>query len=107
MLGLALDFTVGYGYRVWLAAVWLCAFLVAGTIVFTVWPAQPSGTGHIPPFQPFVFSLNLLLPIVNLGQTDNWQAQGALRWFAWALILVGWGLTTAVAAGVTRVLNRS
>jgi hypothetical protein len=107
VLGLALEFTVGYGYRVWLAAVWLFAFLVAGTVVFTIWPAQPSGTGHIPPFQPFVFSLNLLLPIVNLGQTDNWQAQGALRWFAWGLILVGWGLTTAVAAGVTRVLNRS
>jgi hypothetical protein len=107
VLGLTLEFTVGYGYRVWLAAVWLFAFLVAGTVVFTIWPALPSGTGHIPPFQPFVFSLNLLLPIVNLGQTDNWQAQGALRWFAWGLILAGWGLTTAVAAGVARVLNRS
>jgi hypothetical protein len=107
VLGLALEFTVGYGYRVWLAAVWLLAFLVAGTVTFTIWPAQPTGTGHIPAFQPFVFSLDLLLPIVNLGQADNWQAEGAVRWFAWGLILAGWGLTTAVAAGITRVLNRT
>jgi hypothetical protein len=107
ILGLALEFTVGYGYRVWLAALWLIAFLVTGTVIFTIWPAQPTGTGHIPPFQPFIFSLDLLLPIVNLGQADNWQAQGAFRWLAWGLILAGWGLTTAVVAGITRVLNRA
>jgi hypothetical protein len=105
-LGIALDLTVGYGYRTWLAGIWLLTFLAAGTAVFSIWPAQP--VSHNPPaFQPFVFTLDLMLPIVNLGQKEYWQAAGPVRWFGWVLVLVGWGLTTAVVAGVTRLFNRS
>jgi hypothetical protein len=45
-------------------------------------------------------------PIVNLGQEGGWVPH---RWAAvayWALILVGWVLTTAVVAGLTGVLKR-
>ena len=105
-LGIALDLTVGYGYRTWLAGIWLLTFLAAGTIVFSIWPAQPVSHDH-PGFQPFIFTLDLMLPIVNLGQKEYWQAAGPVRWFGWLLVLVGWGLTTAVVAGVTRLFNRS
>jgi hypothetical protein len=105
-LGIALDITVGYGYRTWLAGIWLLTFLAAGTIVFSIWPAQPVSHDH-PGFQPFVFTLDLMLPIVNLGQKAYWQPAGPVRWFGWLLVLVGWGLTTAVVAGVTRLFNRS
>lgn len=105
--GYFLDATVGYGYRTWLAGLWLLLFLTTGTTVYTIWPAQAVEPGKGPPFQPFVYTLNLLLPIVDLGQKNAWRAAGAGQWLAWTLTLLGWGLTTAVVAGLTRLLNRS
>jgi len=107
IVGYALDATVGYGYRTWLAGLWLLLFLAAGTAVFTVWPAHAIKPGNIPPFQPFVYTLDLLLPVVNLGQEAAWRAGGVGQWLSWTLILLGWGLTTAVVAGLTRLFNRS
>jgi hypothetical protein len=101
--------TVGYGYRTWLALVWLAALLVAGTSVFDrayaahqmVAAKQPA-----PVFSPVVYTLDRLLPIVNLGQRDAWIPQGAaLRW-SWVLTGAGWVLTTAVVAGLTGILKR-
>ncbi|GAB3657282.1 hypothetical protein GCM10027589_17300 [Actinocorallia lasiicapitis] len=105
--GRLLDLTVGYGYRSWLAALWLLFFLAIGTAVFTIWPAGPVEKGKGPAFQPFVFTLDVLLPIVDLGQEKAWQARGAGQWLCWTIILVGWGLTTAVVTGLSRVLNRT
>jgi hypothetical protein len=100
--------TVGYGYRTWLAALWLAGLLVVGTRVFArAYPAhmlpakQPA-----PMFSPVVYTLDRLLPIVNLGQRDAWIPQGAaLRW-SWVLTGAGWVLTTAVVAGLTGILKR-
>ncbi|MYS20904.1 MULTISPECIES: hypothetical protein [unclassified Streptomyces] len=106
LLGYLLDITVGYGYRTWIAGIWLTLFATAGSVVFTLWPAHATVKGA-PAFHPFIYTLSLLLPIVDLGQNDTWQPQGFTQWFAWALTLLGWALTTAVVAGVSRVLNRS
>ena len=103
-----LYMTVGYGYRTWLAAVWLSVLLAIGTRVFA--DAYPQHIRAIknpsPPFDPLVYTLDILLPIVNLGQQDAWMPEGsALRW-SWWLIGAGWLLTTAVVAGLTSVLKR-
>jgi hypothetical protein len=101
--------TVGYGYRTWLAALWLAGLLLVGTRVFDraylahqmVAAKQPA-----PVFSPVVYALDRLLPIVNLGQRDAWIPQGAaLRW-SWVLTGAGWVLTTAVVAGLTGILKR-
>jgi hypothetical protein len=103
-----LYLTVGYGYRTWLAALWLTALLAIGTAVFTnAYPthlrsASPSG----PEFQPVAYTLDVLLPIVDLGQEKAWYPQDSARVWAWVLTGAGWVLTTTVIAGLTNALKR-
>lgn len=102
-----LDATVGHGYRPWLAGLWLCALTPAGTLVFAA-ADGPYRSGGGPRFQPFVYTLDLLIPIGGLGQRDTWHwTGGPAQVLAYALIAMGWVLTTALVAGVTRSLNKS
>lgn len=59
-----------------------------------------------PAFHPPAYTLDVLLPILNLGQQDAWQPQGAALGWSWVLIGAGWVLTTAVVAGLTSILKR-
>jgi hypothetical protein len=102
-----LDWSVGYGYRPWLAALWLATLVAAGTIVFARWPPQPINPDKPPEFSSLAYTINILLPFGQFVQSDSWTPVGAERWFAYALVGAGWMLATAVIAGVTRVLNRS
>jgi len=105
--GYLLDWSVGYGYRPWLAALWLIALVAVGTIVFSWKPPLPLDPKTAPAFDPFVYTINLLLPIGQFIQPNQWYLAGAERWFAYGLVGAGWLLATAVIAGITRVLNRS
>ena len=105
IFGYLLDGVVGYGYRPWLAGVWLTAFWALGTLTFTVQPSAPRSDAA-PERNPALQSLDLLLPIINLGHDGAWRAAGASQYISALLVLVGWMLTTAVVAGLTRLLNR-
>lgn len=106
--GQVLDATVGYGYRPWLAGVWLLALILLGTLVFDANDPTAVKQGEGAPFQPLVYTLDLLIPIGGLGQRANWYwTDAGPQWLAYGLIAAGWMLTTAVLAGVTRTLNRS
>lgn len=103
-----LYLTVGYGYRTWLAAVWLVALTALGTRVFTLAEA-----GHLmharpdaPAFRPLAYTLDVLLPIVDLGQQKAWIPQNWAQDWSWVLIAAGWYLTTAAVAGLTGVFKR-
>jgi hypothetical protein len=100
--------TVGYGYRNWLAGVWLGVLLVLGSLVFA--SAYPSHMHRaapvVPAFQPVIYALDVLLPIVNLGQRQAWVPQGLALACSWLLTGAGWVLTTAVVAGLTNALKR-
>ena len=101
------DATVGYGYRP-LRAVWLLLCLLAtGSALFTAWPPAAVGDGKAPPFQPAIYTLDLLLPLVDLGQERSYAPTGLTQWAAVALIGIGWLLATTVAAGASRVLRRT
>jgi len=103
-----LYLTVGYGYRTWQAGLWLLALLILGTRVFgDAYPAHMVATKQpAPAFNAVAYTVDVLLPIINLGQQDAWQPTGAaLRW-SWVLIGAGWVLTTAAAAGLTGILKR-
>src|ERR1035438_2920608 len=102
-----LDWSVGYGYRPWLAAVWLAALVTAGTIIFAHWPPLPTSPGSAQAFSSFAYTINILLPFGQFVQPESWTPVGAERWFAYALVVAGWLLATTVIAGVTRILNRS
>jgi hypothetical protein len=102
--------TVGYGYRTWLAVIWLAALVGLGTWIFSAaYPAHMIAiSAHPPAFHAAAYALDLLLPVVGLGQKSAWQPQGsALLYWSWAMTAAGWVLTTAVVAGLTGILKRS
>jgi hypothetical protein len=106
--GHLLDTTVGYGYRPWLAGVWLLALTFLGAVTFSAHSPTPVKPGEGAPFQPLVYTLDLLIPIGGLGQRTAWYwSNDSLQGLAYLLIAFGWVLTTAVIAGATRTLQKN
>jgi hypothetical protein len=66
----------------------------------------PLHRGEAPGFDPVLYTLDLLLPIIDFGQPGAFDPRGAQQWLAALLIAAGWILATTIAAGVTRVLSR-
>ncbi|SDC81054.1 hypothetical protein [Actinokineospora iranica] len=101
------DVTVGYGYRPWLAMVWLALFWLLGLIWFAGHPMEKLDSDLSPVWNPPLLATDLLLPIIDLGQDNMWRMVGPSQWISGALIAVGWILATTAAAGATRVLKRT
>lgn len=101
------DVTVGYGYRPRRALAWLALLLGTGSVVFSIAPPPPLQPGAVPHFNGIIYTLDLLLPVVNLGQKYSFNPSGAEQWLSYLLIAVGWTLATTVAAGAARILRRS
>lgn len=99
--------TVGYGYRPWLAMVWLAGFWLAGSLWFGTHRLSKLDGGQDPAWNPVIYALDLLIPVVNLGQDNLWRTAGASAWVAGVLTLVGWTLVSTAAAGAARILRRS
>jgi len=100
------DITTGYGYQPWRAVAWIAILIAAGSIIFTIAPPPPLGTGAAPHFNSIIYTLDLLLPVVDLGQKHAFNPGGAEQWFSYLLVAAGWVLVTTVAAGAARVLSR-
>lgn len=100
------DVTIGYGYQPWRALAWLAVLLIAGSITFAVEPPPPLGSGNPPHFIPVIYTLDLLLPVVDLGQKHAFSPAGGEQWFSYLLMASGWVLITTVAVGAARVLSR-
>ncbi|WP_369196247.1 oxidoreductase [Streptomyces djakartensis] len=105
--GYAQDWTVAYGYRPGRAAVWMVVLWAAGSVAFAQAGHPPMKRGEHPEWSPVLFTLDLLLPVIDLGQVGFWQLRGGWQWLATAMILLGWILATTVAAGATRLLRRN
>ncbi|MBP2321878.1 hypothetical protein JOF56_002263 [Kibdelosporangium banguiense] len=104
--GVVQEKTVGYGYRPWLAAVWLAVFWLFGTLWFTFNVMSKLDNDQNPVWSPPLLAMDLLLPIIDLGQDKMWRMEGASHWISDVLIAAGWILATTVAAGATRLLKR-
>lgn len=102
------DVTVGYGYRPGRAAVWMALVWALGAVYFTVHGAPPAAdtTGYRPNWNPALYALDLLLPVINLGQDNAWRESGVSQWVASGMTLLGWMLATTAAAGASRLLRR-
>lgn len=59
-----------------------------------------------PSFHSVWYTVDVLLPIVNLGQESAWTSYGCAMHWTNTFILTGWLLTTAVVAAVTGALRR-
>jgi uncharacterized protein YjbI with pentapeptide repeats len=104
--GFVQEWTVGYGYRPLRAALWLAALLVAGTAVFGTHHPAPLHRDEAPDFNPPLYTLDLLLPVISLGQESAFNPRGGEQWLAALLIAAGWVLATTIVAGASRVLSR-
>ena len=64
-------------------------------------------SSHPPKFHALVYTLDLLLPVIGLGQKSAWQpTTSALQYWSMGLTVAGWILSAAVVAGLTGVLKR-
>jgi hypothetical protein len=104
-----LGATVGHGYRAWLAGVWLLILFVVGCVLSNLaYPeyfrtARPAPQS--PHFQPVLYTLDVLLPLINIHQRDMWIADGPAQWGA-LLTVAGWVLTTAAVAALTGLVKK-
>jgi hypothetical protein len=105
--GVLQDITVGYGYRPRRALGWLALLLTIGSVAFSAAPPPPLQPGAAPHFNGVIYTLDLMLPVVNLGQKYSFNPGGAQQWLSYFLIATGWTLATTVAAGAARILRKT
>ena len=104
-----LGATVAHGHRPSQALAWLVLLLVLGTLLFGMaYDSAPPATADFTPakaapapFQPFIYSLDVLLPVVSLGQETSWNAHGTAQTAAVVFAVFGWLLTAALLTGIT------
>ena len=107
-----LAITVGYGYRAWLGILWLTAFVLVGWGVFAAASADHdmmlvgSKTQAVPQFHSWLYSLDSVLPVVNLGQKSYWSPTGLALYWHTVSVLAGWLLITLILGALTTRLVR-
>ncbi|MEU8756552.1 hypothetical protein AB0C88_39295 [Streptomyces chartreusis] len=107
MWGYVQDLLFGYGYAPRRALAWLLCLVAAGSLWFAGHPPRRADPRTERAWDPVLYSLDLLIPVANLGYRGSWQAEGVGRAVALLLIVSGWTLATAVLAGARRALGRS
>ena len=108
--GWFLTYSIGYGYRPGRIVYWLAGALAIATPLFTeLHPAQVlpvKAEGVQPAFNPFLYSLDLLLPVASLGQRSAFVTQGLAAWASAAFTVAGWLLGAVLVAGLGGVFKR-
>jgi hypothetical protein len=84
----------------------------------TPWTRCPAMPAEYTTFQPFLYSLDLILPLVDLQQEADWAPIvedppgntlpfGAfLRWLMWFEILFGWAMSLMLVAVLGKLVNK-
>lgn len=105
--GVIQDVTVGFGYRPGHALAWLAAVLTAATVYFDQVGPLPRATPSAgPTWDPFLYTLDILIPLLSLGHDTAWNPTGWAKTVTVLLMVTGWVLVTTVIAGVGRALKR-
>jgi hypothetical protein len=114
-----LDVTISYGYRPEKVIAWfIVPMIILGYFVFN-W-ANSTGVMEFvgnqdiinPIFNPFVYSLDVFLPIVDLHHESAWSPISTAEFgkfvqsFIYFQILAGWLFTTLAVAAVTGLVRR-
>ena len=100
--------TVGYGYRPFRVLGWLAVLQVAGGIVFSKPDAFAAARNGVKMewYHSWLYTFDLLLPVVSLRHSDLWVPLGAARWLSLAFTVVGWALAICLVTGVGRLFKR-
>ena len=77
------------------------------------WSAKAQAGRDWETFQAIAYATDLVIPIINIGQTDAWApstTRGAagyhMWWLSWVFTIVGWIVTALGAAAITGVIRR-
>ncbi|WP_405681145.1 hypothetical protein OG239_00485 [Streptomyces sp. NBC_00868] len=109
--GAGLWATVGYGFSPLRILISLILLEIAGGTLFSTQRKDISLTkaaqGAGADFQPWLYSLDLLLPVVNLRQRDLVIVHGASAWCSSFFVIAGWALGTALVIGVGSAIKRT
>jgi len=125
-----LDKTIRYGYQTWRAGLGLAAVFVAFLVLSLIGQHQhvivPTGsikgldpvptatrcTSDYPCFYPLGYTVDTVIPIINVRQADYWGPDGnapyGWLWVAggWGATAAGWALATLLIAGYTGLVRQ-
>ena len=130
--GFLFGLFLGYGYKPWRALTTVAIILIlVGCFEFNnanrnglMAPTKFSNLGpaktfeysaeeiSYPPFNAYVYSIDAFLPIVDLHQESSWLPKydkagvSWVWWYLWFHIVMGWILTTMIAAAITGLMRR-
>ena len=106
-----IDKLLGYGYESWRVLIALGVLLIAGFAFFWVehsdkhiLPKDP--TQHGPTFHALLYTIDVLVPIIGLGQREDFIARNAAEIGAACLLLCGWFLSSMLIAGLSGLVRR-
>lgn len=129
-----LKWTIGYGYKLWMAFMWLILITIIGISVssigyrdkviaptekdaYTYFETHQQAPASYQRFSSFMYSVEHSIPAINLGVSTNWSANAVaqlpghpyyvygLRWWFCAQTLLGWGLSIFFIAGLTGLVK--
>lgn len=100
------DVTIGYGYRTDRATLLFFLVLAVGTAGFWIWPPPPMDLVNPPYFNPFFYTLDVLIPFADFGDREKWNSTLGHEWFKIVLAVFGWTLAVTAIAGINRALRR-
>ncbi|MGC4761852.1 hypothetical protein ACLQ20_03215 [Micromonospora sp. DT46] len=111
------DVVVGYGYAPF-RALFISFLLLTGSVLWFTFaplacgnpgmenlPLCPIKANEHPTWDAWLYSADLLIPLVNLGHENSWDPTGASKAVTSVLIIAGWILTTTIVAAAGRSLR--
>ncbi|MEV0705491.1 hypothetical protein AB0I53_47325 [Saccharopolyspora sp. NPDC050389] len=113
------DSVLGYGYRPMRAVVLFVVMWLAGGAAFALGsgPCLRSGIpepgpcpvklDEHPTWDAFLYALDLLIPLIDLGHEKAWDVVGPSKAVMWLLTVSGWVLATAIISAASRTLRRN
>jgi hypothetical protein len=116
--GWVLAWTLGHGYRPGRAVIWLTALWLLGWRVFAVAgrnhlmlpaPNLPPSDGGFGWLEALFYSLDTMLPVINLGVGEAWNPSraGTFVWIYWRLhVALGWLFSTLAVLGFTGLVRK-
>jgi hypothetical protein len=76
-------------------------------------PTATQCTSIYPCFYPFGYTIDTVIPIINVHQADNWRPDGSGPWgeafvvATWIWTALGWALATLLVAGYTGLVRQN
>jgi len=110
-----LGISIAHGYEPWRVMWFMVVMIMIGWGVFwgadTLTVMEPTkGSGYQPDFSPFIYSLEVFVPLVDLHQESYWLPNATyrelFRVYFWLHIIVGWISSTLLLAALTGLVRK-